>query len=33
MERGGVELGVTEQNLDDADVDTVLEKVRGDGTA
>ena len=30
---GGVELGVAEQRLDDADVDTVLEQVRGKAVA
>src|SRR5260370_5485520 len=29
IERGGVELGVTEQHLDDADIDVLLEQVGG----
>src|ERR1700741_3144012 len=30
IERGGVELGVTEQHLDDADIDVLLEQVGGE---
>ena len=29
IERGGVELGMAEQHLDDADIDILLEQVRG----
>jgi hypothetical protein len=33
IERGGVELGVPEQDLDDADVDILLQQVRGEAVA
>lgn len=33
VERGRIELGVPQQNLDDADVDAVFQKVGGEGMA
>src|ERR1035437_5924294 len=33
IERGVLELGVSEHNLDHADVDTILEQVRGEAVA
>ncbi len=33
IEGGGVELGVPEQDLDDADVDVLLQQVRGEAVA
>src|SRR3546814_9721244 len=30
---GGVECGMTEQHLDDADIDAILEQVRGEAVA
>src|ERR1035437_353721 len=33
IERRVVELGVSEQNLDDADVDAILEQMRGEAVA
>ena len=33
IKRGGVQLGVAEQNLDDANIDILLEQVGGEGVA
>ena len=33
IKRGGVQLGVAEQNLDDANIDILFEQVGGEGMA